>query len=1184
MLCLAATCVRGQAPAVPAGLYGQPVAGIAFEPRTQPLTRDQLGLLLRIQPGDGLDELELSQAIERLWASGRFRDIKVEAERRPEGVELTFHTTPALFVGRVTVDGVPEPPSPSQTSGATKLVLGEPYSDELLPQATAGLMSLLHANGFFGASVSYESATLPDTEEMNVRFVVDAGRRARLVAPQFTGDARMKESRLAALTGWQRWYGLRGWKEMNQSLVQRGVERLRDAYRKAGHLRAEIRIAGLDYDASSGTVRPRLEVDAGPMVTVKVSGAKVSGGNLRRLIPIYQERTVDRELLLEGQRNLEQHFHGEGFFDAKVTYSLAAPGTGGEQTIRYNIERGQRYKLVHVKVEGNGHFGLRALEDRLSIMSARWPRYRRGVFSPALFEQDQQSLADLYRAAGFRDVEVKGRIERGWQGKALEVAAVFSIKEGPRYQVADLELTGVDLTLFEKIRSMVRSQPGQPFSVANMAADRDTVLGWYFNNGYPEASFDATVAAAAAEPYRMKLRYSVREGRRLRVRGVLVRGLEATRPELVLNRLAMHAQQPLSQGGIVETQRRLYDLGIFAKVDVAVQNPEGRERDKYVLLNLEEASKYSVTVGGGAEMGRIGGGSNFTSPAGSAGFAPRGQIGITRSNIFGIGHTASATIRVSNIQQRLVASYLAPHFLDSDNYNLTFSSLVDRSRDVRTYTSSRSESAAQLGQKLSPALSIQYRVTTRFVFIDRSTLKIDPTLIPVFSQPVKTLAVSSSIIYDKRDDPVESRRGYNNTLDVGYAPKFSGSSTHYTRLVARNSTYHPFLREAVFARSTSFGWLHNHDSDPVPLPENFYAGGASTHRGFPDNQAGPRDLVTGFPIGGQAFLFFQHELRFPLIGRTVGGVIFHDMGNVYSDLDNLSFRFRQRDRHDFDYMVQAGGVGVRVKTPVGPLRVDFAYAPNSPRFVGFNGTQDQLIAGTGQYNVPQRVNPFQFHFFDRADVLMLRLTLTLVALAGLLRAGEVLDRVAVAVGRQVVTLSAVRRQLRMEALMGNGVVEDNAAARRAAAERLVDQTLIRQELELSGYAGPAMAEADARIAADLKERKLEPEQLPALLGRYGFSEDEYRRQVLWQLRVARFIDFRFAPGVQISDSEIEAFYSTELLPKLPRAEGARPPRLDEVRDRIVRVLSVRKTNAAVEEWLKQARAQAKLEWFEEALR
>lgn len=941
--------------------YGKQIASILFEPAKQPLTRDQLGLSLQIRPGDKLEEVGLSRAIARLWETGRYSDIVVEAEAEAGGVALTFKTKPAFFVGNVQVEGVREPPYPAQLTNATKLSLGEPYDERELPQAVEALQALLRANGFYTAKVEYDTTAKLETEEMGIRFRVEPGVRARFTRPVFEGNVALSEKKLLKASGWQRLFGLRGWHEMTDARVQRGVGRIQDAYRKAGYLRAAVRLNELEYDSESVTVRPRFEVAAGPRVIVQTAGTRVRQGELRRLIPIFQERTVDRELLMEGQRNLENKFRNLGYFDAKVRYTQSEADQGGVQTIRYQVERGARYRLEHVTVKGNQYFDEATIRERLTIVPARFPRYRRGRFSPDLLALDQASIEGLYRMNGFRDVKVKSRVERNWGGKPTQIAAHLEIEEGRQWFVKEVDLAGVDLRLLEDIKGLLSSAPGQPFAIATVATDRDAVLNWYFNNGYPDATFEATVNPSDAEG-QVRLKYAVVEGRRNFVRDVLISGLETTKRELVTNRVMVEPGAPLSQSEIVESQRQLYDLGIFAKVNVAVQNPEGRERAKYVQMQVEEARKYSLSLGFGAEMGRIGSGNNFNSPAGSAGFSPRGLIGLTRSNMFGLAHTASATARVSNIQQRLVLSYIAPQFRGDERVNLTFSSLLDQSRDVRTFTSRRTESSVQVGKTLSRSLVAQLRTTARFVFIDENTLKIDPSLVPIYSQPVKTIAISSSLIQDRRDDPIDSRTGYYNTLDFGYAPKFASASTNYTRLVARNSTYHAINREVTLARSTSFGWLYNLSGRPVPLPENFYAGGASTHRGFPDNQAGPRDLVTGFPVGGQAFLFFQHELRFPLIGQSIGAVLFHDMGNVYSSLDNISFRYRQPGVTNFDYMVQAAGVGFRIKTPVGPMRFDVGYAPNAPRFVGFEGSRDDLINGRGRYNVPQRVSHFQWHF------------------------------------------------------------------------------------------------------------------------------------------------------------------------------------------------------------------------------
>jgi outer membrane protein insertion porin family len=358
-------------------------------------------------------------------------------------------------------------------------------------------------------------------------------------------------------------------------------------------------------------------------------------------------------------------------------------------------------------------------------------------------------------------------------------------------------------------------------------------------------------------------------------------------------------------------------------------------------------------------------------------------VDVARNNLWGLGHTLSLRTRASTLLQRGVLSYNWPRFRTRDNLSLSFTGLVENSRDVRTYSYQRLEGSTQLSQRLSKSSTIFYRYTYRRVVVDEATLKITPLLIPLLSQPVRVGIASFGWILDRRDDPVDPHKGVYNTVDLGLALSAFGSQSqdangnptplNFTRFLVRNATYHPIGKKLVLARSTEVGDIYafHYTGNPltaIPLPERFFGGGGSSHRGFPELQAGPRDATTGLPLGGTFLLFNQTELRFPLIGDNIGGVIFHDAGNIYSSLSNFSLRQKQRDIQDFDYMVHAVGFGIRYRTPVGPLRVDLAYSINGPHYFGFKGTQQDLInagvdpcATTNQCQV-QRVSRLQYFF------------------------------------------------------------------------------------------------------------------------------------------------------------------------------------------------------------------------------
>ena len=745
---------------------------------------------------------------------------------------------------------------------------------------------------------------------------------------------------------------------MTEQRLQNGISKVEARVQKGNHLAARVTLDSLQYHADLNRVTPTLRIDSGPALEVNVTGDKISNGRLRQLIPIYQERTVDRSLLIEGQGNLLEYLQSQGYLEARVDYEQLQPQPD-RSVIDYKVVQGQRSKLAKIEITGNGYFDQATLRERLEMIPASFVRYHWGRFSPRLLERDINVIGDLYHANGFREAKVTPTQNDDYKGKHGNLSLVLEIHEGPQWLVHSLGIDGVRIEDDGYFRSILRSIPGQPYSESNIAADRDTILSYYYNNGYVNATFDWTESPGALAT-EVDVHFVVRPGKQVFVRNIFVRGLRQTRPSLISRRITLTPHGPISQARIGESQQKLYDLGIFSKVQTALQNPDGDEDSKNVLFLLDEASKYSFNVGFGAELARIGGGvTTFDAPAGTTAFSPRVSAGISRLNFLGLGHTISLQSLVSTIEQRVSLTYQAPQFFGHENLTLTFTGLFDVSHDILTFVAHRLEGSAQLAQKLSRGYTIQYRYTIRRVTVPQDAL-VSPLLIPIFSKPDHAGLVSISFVQDRRDDPANSHRGYLNTLDVGEAWSAFGSATGYTRVVLRNSSYYPLGRDVVLAQTSQFGFISGSPAF-VPFAERFYSGGPSTNRAFPDNQAGPRDPTTGFPVGGDAFFFHSTELRFPLIGDNVGGVLFHDIGNVYDSIDDLSFRFRQKNITDFNYAVNSFGFGIRYRTPVGPIRLDFSLSPDSPRFYGYSGTLQQLLAGQKD-PVNQRISVFQFHF------------------------------------------------------------------------------------------------------------------------------------------------------------------------------------------------------------------------------
>jgi len=246
---------------------------------------------------------------------------------------------------------------------------------------------------------------------------------------------------------------------------------------------------------------------------------------------------------------------------------------------------------------------------------------------------------------------------------------------------------------------------------------------------------------------------------------------------------------------------------------------------------------------------------------------------------------------------------------------------------------------------------------------------ISPEEIPLLSQPTLVSGFGITWARDRRDNPADPSHGNFNTADASVAASALGSAADFFRGFLQNSSFHSFGRGFVFARSVRFGveqtlgntlegstgtfnisQCNATQTGPtetlIPLPERFFAGGGTSLRGFSLNQAGPRDPCTGFPIGGLALLAFNQELRFPMklpyVGNRLGGTVFYDGGNVYTDVNHISFAWKAPSPTDLNYFSQTVGFGLRYPTPVGPVRVDFGYQLNPAQFQVFNTTTQQL--------------------------------------------------------------------------------------------------------------------------------------------------------------------------------------------------------------------------------------------------
>jgi len=444
--------------------------------------------------------------------------------------------------------------------------------------------------------------------------------------------------------------------------------------------------------------------------------------------------------------------------------------------------------------------------------------------------------------------------------------------------------------------------------------------------------------------------YQIHEGPQIRIGRVEYLGSPATRRKFLLRNTSVRPGAPLSEGDLLGSESRLYNLGTFDWVNVSPRRPVSNQTQEDVLVKVHDAKRNSVSYGVGFE-GTPRGGS--LSSSGLVALPGLPTVGLpqkfkiiektivsplvsgeySRLNLRGRAETASISALLSRLDQKASFTYTDPQIRGLD-WNALWSFSAERTTQNPLFTARLGSASLQVERILNSAKT--ERLQFRYTF-QRTTLT--DLLIKNFVLPedtnVRSSTLATAFLRDTRDKPLDAHRGVFQTLDFGVSPHVIGSSDNVWRFFGQSSFYKEVTPWMVWANNFRLGLTSAFAGSHVPLSERFFSGGADSLRGFPLNGAGPQQAATlctsasnpascsfsiTVPEGGRQLFIFNTEGRFPIpLKKGLGGVLFYDGGNVYRAINFRGFF------HDYSNSV---GIGLRYQTPVGPLRIDLGHNLN----------------------------------------------------------------------------------------------------------------------------------------------------------------------------------------------------------------------------------------------------------------
>ena len=895
--------------------------------------------LVDLEPGDIYRPDAVRRSIRQLFALGSFSDIKVEAEIVPgpeisfeDEVDVVFRLYPRFEVQAVEVQGL-DPRLErleDRLIDASRVNPGDPLDVDALAIGAERIENVLREEGYLWATVEPEASFQSPTAV--VIFHVEPGRQAQIGSIEISGVAPHVVAHM------RRELDIREGSLYSRSEIDAGVEELSTSWHQLGFYGSSVEVeVSADERAELARVDLNIMVDMGPRVVIDVEGGDFSDKTIRKLVPLYAETLFTEDLIEESRANLEGYLRERGHRDASVTLERETVAEGRYLYLHFHAEPGLSYDVVGIDIEGLA--SVTELDVRSLFVTRTTRRFRSAPFQVKVWEQDLEAVQSYMERQGFHRASVTGRETASAEAPGkLRLVAV--IDEGPRALIDAVEVEGASAVGSGAILKASGLSPGAPFDANGVVEGRERIVAHYYNQGFRQVNVQArTMLDESGTSARVEFR--IGEGSRTRVDRVIVSGFRVTKESSVRQLITVETGEPLSPIDILDTRQKLVGSGLFKSVNVEVLPADPITNRSDVLISVAEGPRTTFAYGFGFEEQQL----------------LRAEVEVTRRNIFGLNRTISVFTRASFRGGRFITTYRQP---DSIFKNLPlFVSLYFEEEQRTGFSYSRAGVGLQISKRLRDTQNLFFRY--RFDNTETFNLPegVDVGDLDRRFQPVRIGAVSVASVTDQRDDPLNPADGQFRIMDVEWSTKVLASEAPYLKGLARQFFYRSLPHDMVVAVGMRLGVGYSRNrfgndlnTFSIPIVERFFAGGATTLRGFALDQASPLQnvvafedgepivedgeflIVKGDPAGGNVISLLNLELRFPIWGN-LRGVAFSDNGAAYPDLSDFTFR-------DWRYNT---GFGFRYDTPLGPLRVDYGFKLDRRTFKSIH-CPDQRIACT----------------------------------------------------------------------------------------------------------------------------------------------------------------------------------------------------------------------------------------------
>jgi outer membrane protein insertion porin family len=622
-----------------------------------------------------------------------------------------------------------------------------------------------------------------------------------------------------------------------------------------------------------------------------------------REIGLTEGRPYDQALADRAEQELKRQYINKSLYGAEVVTTVT-PIERNRVNLTFTVTEGEPAKIKEIHIVGNKAFSESTLKGLFDLNTGGWLTWytKSDRYSRAKLNGDLESLRSYYLNRGFLEFRIDST-QVAISPNKQDITITVNVTEGERYVVSGVKLDGNYLGKDEEFKSLVKIKAGEPYNADQVAETTKAFTDYFGNFGYAFAQVEARPEVDRVNN-RVAFTLVADPSRRAYVRRVNIAGNNRTRDEVIRREFRQFESSWYDADKIKLSRDRIDRLGFFKEVNVETSDVPGAPDQVDLNLTVVEKPTGSLQLG--------------------AGFSSAEKLGLSvavkQENAFGTGNYFGLEVNTSKYNRTVVLNSVNPYFTPDG---------ISRSVDVYHRTSRPYEDQGGNYSLVTEGLGLRFGIpfseldTVYFGgSLERTIIHTGTSIPAVYLDYAQRFGYTSNSIpltvgwsRDDRDSTLVPTRGRYQRVATEWGVT---GDARYLRANYQYQQYVPLNRNYTLAFNGELGWGKGLSGRPFPVFKNFYSGGLGSVRGYDQGTLGPRD-VTGASIGGARKISFNAEVISPFPGtgndRTLRLFGFVDVGNVYGEDDKITFASLRAST----------GVGLSWLSPIGPLRVAYAF-------------------------------------------------------------------------------------------------------------------------------------------------------------------------------------------------------------------------------------------------------------------